>query len=182
LGVRLLNDDHLFALHGLRFNFHLLVRFQIALFLGLLAHALHRVHDVALLREESVAQVGGPLNIIGEPLHNIGKRRHGLNTGIPGLFRHRVHQGLVFQILVLSQPLLKLDEFQRVSRSRQNLGEEWIRIKRNRRHQRIKLIGWNFRRSLVSRGSRLVPLAGTPPERPSYSYQGECQKQACGLP
>jgi hypothetical protein len=118
LGARLLNNDHLFALHGLRFNFHLFVRFQIALFLGLFAHALHRIHHVALLCQESVAEIGGPLNIIGEPLHHIGERRHGLNTGIPRLLRHRVHQGLVFQILVLSQPLLKLDKFQRIGGSR----------------------------------------------------------------
>jgi hypothetical protein len=63
LRVRLLNNDHLFVLNCLGFYFHLFVRLQ-ALILGLLAHALDRAHHIRLLRQESVAQVGCPLNVV----------------------------------------------------------------------------------------------------------------------
>jgi hypothetical protein len=84
LGVRLLDDDHRLTFYHLGFHLLLLVRLQIAGVLGLLAHALHSLHHVVLLREEGVAKVGRPLNIIGESLHDIRKRRHGLNTWVPG--------------------------------------------------------------------------------------------------
>jgi hypothetical protein len=114
LGVRLLNDDYLFALHCLRFHFHLFVRLQIAFVLGFLAHSLDGVHHLALLRKERVAEVSRPLNIVGESLHDIWKPCHGLHARIPGLFSDRVRQGFILQVLVLPQPLLKLDKFQRV--------------------------------------------------------------------
>jgi hypothetical protein len=64
LWVRLLNNDHLFVLNRLGFYLHLFVRLQ-ALILGLLAHALDRVHHIRLLRQECVPQIGCPLNIVG---------------------------------------------------------------------------------------------------------------------
>jgi hypothetical protein len=64
LRVGLLNNDHLLVLNCLGFYFHLFVRLQ-ALILGLLAHALDRVHHIRLLRQESVPQVGCPLNVVG---------------------------------------------------------------------------------------------------------------------
>lgn len=47
------------------------------------------VHDVTLLREESVTEIRGPLNIVRETFHKIRKRRHGINAWIPRLFLHR---------------------------------------------------------------------------------------------
>jgi hypothetical protein len=64
-----------------------------------------------LLRQKSITQVGGPLNILRELFDQIGEGRHGLNTGIPILLLHGVDEGLIFQSLVLHQPLLKLDDF-----------------------------------------------------------------------
>ncbi len=46
-----------------------------------------------------------------------------------------VHQRLVLQILVSSHPLLKLDDFKRISGSREGLGEERIRIQSNGSNQ-----------------------------------------------
>jgi hypothetical protein len=56
--------DCLVVLDDPGFNFHLLVGLQRAGALRFLSHTLDRIHNVALLREESVAQIGGPLNVI----------------------------------------------------------------------------------------------------------------------
>jgi hypothetical protein len=40
--------------------------------------------------------------------------------------------------------LLKLNELERISRCRQRLGQQWIRVERNRRDQRIELIRGYF--------------------------------------
>jgi hypothetical protein len=42
-----------------------------AFVLGLLAHALNGIHHIALLRKESIAQIGGPLNVVCQPLHEL---------------------------------------------------------------------------------------------------------------
>jgi hypothetical protein len=64
LRIRLLNNDHLFVFNCLGFYFHLFVRLQ-ALILGLLAHALNRIHNVGLLCQKGVSEVGCPLNVVG---------------------------------------------------------------------------------------------------------------------
>jgi len=50
--------------HDFRFNFQLLVRFQRACALSFLPHALNSIHNVTLLRKESIAEVSGPLNVV----------------------------------------------------------------------------------------------------------------------
>jgi hypothetical protein len=32
---------------------------------------LHGIHHILLLRQECVAEIGGPLNVLGQPLHDI---------------------------------------------------------------------------------------------------------------
>jgi len=60
------------------------------------------------------------------------------------------------------QPLLKLNNFQRVSRGDQRLTEQVVGIKRYRRYERIELIRWNLnnlrcaqRRRCMSRKNRI---------------------------
>jgi hypothetical protein len=120
--------------------------------LGLCAHALNCVHHVGLLREERISQVRRPLDIASHPLNDVRKRYQRLDAWVPRLLGHSVGQGFVLQVLIIRVPLLKLDHFQRVSGSRQRLGKKRIRIKSNRRYQRIQLVGWNRRCLLV--GSR----------------------------
>jgi hypothetical protein len=97
LWVGLLDHDHTFVLNDLGFDLLLLGRFQIPLVLGFFAHALHGIHYIALLRQESVAQIGGPLNVVSETFHHVGKGSHGLNAGIPGLLRDSIGECLIFQ-------------------------------------------------------------------------------------
>jgi hypothetical protein len=56
---------------------------------------------------------------------------------------------------VLSQPLLQLNDLQRIGGGHQHLAEQWIGVERYRRHQRIKLIGRDFGRRLLGRGCSL---------------------------
>jgi hypothetical protein len=118
------------------------------------------VHHVGLLRQESVSQVRRPLDISSHPLHHVWKCCHRLDAWIPRLLCHSVRESLVLQVLVIRHPLLKLDHFQRISGSSQRLGEKRIRIKRNRCHQGIELLGWNRRCLLIGsrRRQRLVLL------------------------
>jgi hypothetical protein len=55
LRIGLFDYDHLLALDNFGFHLLLLVRLQIAVVLGFLAHALHGIHHIGLLRQESVA-------------------------------------------------------------------------------------------------------------------------------
>jgi hypothetical protein len=55
LRIRLLDDDYALIFDDLRFYFLLLIRFQIALILCLLAHALDRIHHILLLSQERIA-------------------------------------------------------------------------------------------------------------------------------
>ncbi len=127
--TRRLHYDHLLALDNLGFNFLLLRGFQVSAIFGFLAHTLHRIHDIALLCKKRVSQIGGPLDVVGKILCDIGKRCQRLNTWIPILFFDRISQRFVFQVLVLLEPLLQLDNFERVSGSYQHLAKEGIWIK-----------------------------------------------------
>jgi hypothetical protein len=64
LWVRLFDDDHLLVFHYLRFDLHLLGGFQISLFLSLRAHALHSIHHVGLLGQNSISEVCRPLDVV----------------------------------------------------------------------------------------------------------------------
>ena len=125
-----------------------------ALVLRLLPHPLDGVHDVALLGEEGVAEVRRPLDVVREPLHHVGNRRHRLDGRVPRLLGDRVGQRLVLQLRVLRQPLLELDDLERVGGRHERLGEERVGVEGDRRHQRVELVRRELRRG------RLGPAAG----------------------
>ena len=78
-----------------------------------------------------------------------GKASHRLNARIPWLFGDGVGECFVFKRRVLRQPLRQLDDLERICRSRQSLRQQWVRIERNRRDQRIELLVRNFRSRLL---------------------------------
>jgi hypothetical protein len=90
LWARRLDYDYTLVIDRLLFDLLLLSRLQIALGLGLLAHALYGRHHIALLREKSIPQVGCPLNIVGEPFRDIWNSRKRLNAWVPRLLGHCV--------------------------------------------------------------------------------------------
>src|SRR5215469_1531238 len=127
LRIRLLDDDHLLAtLDGLRLDLLLLIRFQSAFCRGLLAHPLHRVHDVLLLCEECVAEIRRPLNVVRQAFDEVRHGGHRLNAGVPGLLLHGICQRLVLEIGVLGEPLLQLHDLQRVGGGGKNLGQQGV--------------------------------------------------------
>jgi hypothetical protein len=77
---------------------------------------LNRSHNIGLLGQKCITQISGPLNVVGQTLHDIGQRRHGLNAWIPRLFLDRFGQPLLIarEILIPVQPLLQLHNLQRI--------------------------------------------------------------------
>jgi hypothetical protein len=92
------------------------------------------------------------LDVAGHPLQSFRRGGHRLNARLPRLFSDGIHQSLVLQIFVSFQPLLKLDDFKRISGRSERLGEERIRIQSNRRNQRIQLIIRNLASLFRGRG------------------------------
>jgi hypothetical protein len=132
-----LDHDHAFAFDDPRFYDLLLTRFQVAVVHGPLAHALDSIHHVAFLRQERIAQVGGPLDIVSQAFHHVGKHGQGLNTGVPRFLPHGIGQRPVLQTRISGDPLLKLDDFERIGGCRQDLGQQRVGIERDRGNQRI---------------------------------------------
>ena len=95
LWVGLFDNDDALVLDDFGFHFLLLGRLQIAFVLGFLAHALHCIHYVTLLRQKGVAQVRSPLNVTRKALHYFGETCESLNTWVPWLLRDSVGQFFV---------------------------------------------------------------------------------------
>ncbi len=124
---------------------------QGSLLLRLLPHPLDGVHDVALLVEEGVPEIRRPLDVVAEPLDDVGNRRHRLDARVPGLLGDRVGERLVLQVLVLREPLLELHDLQRVGGRHERLGQERVRVEGDRSHERIELVRRELRCRLCVR-------------------------------
>jgi hypothetical protein len=128
LRIGLFDNDDALAFDDLGFDRLLFVRFQIASVLGLLTHALNCVHDVALLRKKCVSKIRGPLDIVCKTVHHIRQSGQCLDAWVPRLLCHRIGQGLVLQRLVLLEPLLQLDDFERIRGSGKSLSQQRVGI------------------------------------------------------
>ncbi len=69
---------------------------------------------------------------------------------VPRLRRHRVGERLVLEVRVLDEPLLKLDDLERVGGRHERLGQQLVRVQRDRCHERLQLVG-----AQRSRGGRI---------------------------
>jgi len=78
------------------------------------------------------------LDIAGHTLHHVWKLYQSLYAWVPRLLCHGVSQRFAFQILVPIHPLLQLDDFKWISGSGERLSQKWIRIKSNRRDERVQ--------------------------------------------
>src|SRR5262249_25952249 len=97
LRVGLFDDDDLLAFDGLRLPCLLRVARGRPPGLRRLPHALDGVHYIALLGQKGVAEVGRPLDVIGQQLHDFGQSRHRLDARIPGLLLYGGREGLSLQ-------------------------------------------------------------------------------------
>jgi len=109
-----LNDDDVLLLDDLRFDFLLFRGFQMPFVLRLLAHALYSIHKVRLLSQECISQIGRPLNVVGKPFHYFGNSGQSLHAWIPRLLRRCIGECLVLEVRIFLQPLLELDDLERI--------------------------------------------------------------------
>ena len=172
--VRRLDLNHRLAI--VRCVYHVLLRrgCQFARFLGALPHALHRIHYVLLLRKERVAQIGGPGDVIIQPLQDVGEYHEGLNAGIPVLLLRGLRASGSVEAGVSLQPLISLDQFQRISAGHQDLAEQRVRVERDGRHQVIQLVG---REGLVRRRKRGRLILR---EKKWAAWNKQCEEQENG--
>jgi len=89
---------------------------------------LNGVHHLGLLGEKGVAQLSGPFDVLKELLDDVGKGGQSLNARVPILLLDGVRKLFIFQLVVLRQPLVELDDFQRIRRSCKYLCQQWIGI------------------------------------------------------
>ena len=127
-----LNDNHL---RRLLHHFNLRTGLQVALCFGLRAQSLNRGHDVGLLIVIGLSQRGSPGEILRHVIEHRGKFREGLDTGIPGLLIHGLHQGAPGQTLVLLHPVIRYGDLIRECRRSKNLRHQRIRIECDWRDQ-----------------------------------------------
>ena len=77
-----------------------------------------------------------------EHFQHLRKRHERLHTRIPGLLLERVSQlpALERRVARLLNPAIGFDDFQRIGRRHQHLGDERIRIERDRREHLTGLL------------------------------------------
>ena len=142
IGLRLLDDDHLLVLLLLNADLLLLVGDELVARLRLCAQPLYRIHHVGLLRQHGIAEILGPVDLVAHHRENIGCTGQRLDAVVPCLLVDRCLERIAFQILVGFHPAVGLHGLQGIGRSRQHIGEQLIGVKRDRRDQRIELLGF----------------------------------------
>ncbi len=123
--VRLGRFHHIDRLAALRLGLHHLLRgrLQVPGRIGLGTQTLHRIHHVLLLRQESVAKLLRPVEIL---VHLLQHLRHGgerFDCRIPGLLRHGILERLAADLGIGLDPARRLNDLQRIGRCHQDLGE-----------------------------------------------------------
>ena len=123
-------------------RFHDLFRrgFQIAGALRLDAHALHGLHHIRFLRQERVAELGRPLDVVCQALDDIREARPSPGCSDPMAAWRPSRRASFPSVRVFREPLLELNDFERIRRCGQGLGQQRVRIECNRRDERIELV------------------------------------------
>ncbi len=100
---------------GVDFSFSIRFRFG--------PHPLYRAHHVGLLSEKRVPEIGGPAYILIQPGNHVWKHDQRLNAGIPVLQPRALQKLLPSKAAVLLEPLLSLNDLERVSGCGQDLAQ-----------------------------------------------------------
>ena len=147
-----LDDDDLLALLLSDRDLLLLGRGQLVVGLCLGPQALDRIHNIRLLRKDGVTQLLRPVELFAHHRQHRRRRDQRLDALVPALLVDLGLQRVALERLVRGRPAVRLHHLQRISRRHQNFGEQRIRIERDRRHQRIELLG--LQQLLRLRGGR----------------------------
>jgi hypothetical protein len=100
---------------------------------------LDRVHNLVLLTEESITQVGGFPKLLvhhGEHLREMAERFH---THVPGCILESIVQPVPCEARILLEPPVSLDNFKGIGGRHKNLREERIRVEGNGGQQSVQL-------------------------------------------
>ncbi len=101
--------------------------------MGFSTQDLDGIHQFFVLREKRLAQGNGPLEVLVHFLNDLGHARRGFDVFVPGLL---IEFGEVVCIFHESRGL---DNFEGIHGSREDGGDQWIRIKRDRRDQILEV-------------------------------------------
>ena len=173
VGLGRLDDDRLPLRHHVLLGRGL----QVTGLLRLAPQTLDRFNHIALLRQEGVADLLRPVELVAHHVEHVGKPDQGLHARIPGLTRSLVHCGFASLVSVRFGPARSLNHFKRIGRRHQDLTEQRIGIERDGRQQRIKLLIGKYGRlgALPGRvGRRIVGLAhdGSHPRKRNRQQSG----------
>ena len=114
-------------------------RLQIAGGLRLGAQLLDSVEHILLLREEGIAELLGPVQLRAHHFKRLRHRGERLDARVPGLGLHRIFKRGAFHRRIGLRPARRFHDLERIGRSHQHLGQQRIRIERDRRHQLLDL-------------------------------------------
>jgi hypothetical protein len=119
----------------------LLVAAQCAGVVGLSAEPLNRCRDGVLIIREGLPDGGIVIDVSGHH-RNDGRKIHQCNEGwIESLFLRRVGKRDAGRAGIGFQPGIDIQDFLRICGCRGDLGEQRIRVKRDRRQQLVKFFG-----------------------------------------
>ena len=141
IGIGRFDHDDLLVLDLLNRDLLLLGGRQLVVRLRPRLQALDRIHHVRLLSKHGVAERLGPVELVVHHLEHARRAGQRLDAVVPGLLVDFRFQLIAFEVLVLFDPAGGSHHFQRIGRSRQHVGEQRVRIERDRRNQRIQLLG-----------------------------------------
>jgi len=102
---------------------------------------LHGIHDILLLREEGVAELLRPVELLVHHRQHVGKRDQRFHARVPGFFLDGLRDRIAFDVGMLLLPARRLHDFQRIGRGHEDLREQRIRIQRDRRDDLFQLFG-----------------------------------------
>src|SRR5262249_11854922 len=129
-------DFHvLLSVLGFRGNGKLRAGLQISGLLRLLALALYRIHDPLLVSLESLAELGRPVHLLTHVVNNLGKQRQILCAGAETSLFHRIAGGVALKVLILDQPISKVEDFLGCGSGDEQLAEQLVGIECNGSNQ-----------------------------------------------
>ena len=169
-----LDHDVLLLVLGLDRDRLLLGGLQLAVVPGTGPQPLDRVHDIGLLRQHGVAELLRPIELLRH------HRQHGRNLDqrfqavVPALLGERAGERIALEGLVGLGPAVRLHDLERIGRGDQYLGQQRIRMERDRRDQLVELR--RLEQRLRRRGGRLRRL-GHRAERNRAEQRNQDQSQ-----
>jgi hypothetical protein len=147
-----LNDDDLPAIFGLEEDLLLTVAAKSAGGVGLLAQALDRIHDRALVGLEGLSDGGVIIDILRHHVEHLGKADQRQECGIKPLGLRRIGQSCALEARILVQPVLNVENLLRVGGGGGDLRQQGVGIEGNRREQLIEFLRSGKRRLRVQEG------------------------------